>query len=138
MSSEKRECERLARIAQNRLDAAPVIEALRDRGLAIDSVADLFNMKMNYRRAVPVLIEWLPVVTNDDVKSDIVRALSVEWAKGTAAPKLLVTEFEEPKTAPEQAFDGRSVMLLSCSRTTALPTECCRLRRTAATGPQRG
>jgi HEAT repeat protein len=93
-SAEERERERLARVARNKLDAAPVLAALRAQGFEIETVADLFNRKLNYQEAIPTLLDWLQRVTNPDVKEDIVRALSVKWAKDTAAPKLLVTEFE--------------------------------------------
>jgi HEAT repeat protein len=93
-SAEERERERLARVARNKLDAAPVLAALRAQGFEIETVADLFNRKLNYQEAIPTLLDWLQRVANPDVKEDIVRALSVKWAKDTAAPKLLVTEFE--------------------------------------------
>ena len=94
-SAETRECERLARVARNKLDAAPVLAALRAHGFAIETVADLFNKKLNYQEAIPILLDWLQRVTNPDVKEDIVRALSVKWARDTVAPKLLITEFEK-------------------------------------------
>ncbi len=40
-----------------------------------------------------MLIEWLPRISNSDVKADVVRALSVKWAKPAAIPVLL-KEFE--------------------------------------------
>jgi hypothetical protein len=98
-SAEDRERERLARVARNRADAAPVLEALRFQGFAIEWIADLFNQKLDYRTAIPTLADWLPRVANPDVKEDIVRALSVKWARGTAAPKLLVAEFERADDA---------------------------------------
>jgi HEAT repeat protein len=79
-------------MARNKVDAAPIVEALRGAGVVVESVADLFNKKMEYRTAIPILVEWLPRVANPDVKEDIVRALSVKWARH-AAP-LLMAEFE--------------------------------------------
>ena len=90
--AEERERERLAAIACNRVDAAPVVEALCGAGFVVESVADLFNKKMDYRGAIPILVEWLPRVANPNVKESIVRALSVKWAR-PAAP-LLMAEFE--------------------------------------------
>lgn len=90
--SEERERERLAAIVRNEVDAAPVLEALRGAGFFVESIADLFNKKMDYRSAVPTLVEWLSRVRNPDLKQDIVRALSVKWARH-AAP-LLIAEFE--------------------------------------------
>lgn len=86
---------RLARVARNRADAAPVLEAVRARGIEVDTIADLFNKKMNYQAVIPVLIDWLQRIVNPDVKEDVVRALSVKWARDTAAPQLLITEFEQ-------------------------------------------
>lgn len=91
--AEERERERLAAIARNKVDAAPVVEALRGVGFQVESVADLFRNNADYRSAVPILLEWLPRVANLDVKQDIVRALSVKWARH-AAP-LLIAEFEK-------------------------------------------
>lgn len=90
--------ERLDRIhawrAQYDPDAAGIIQELRATGFDVVAVGDLYNRKLNYQNAIPILIAWLPRLTNPIVKEDIVRALSVKWARGTAAPKLLVTEFE--------------------------------------------
>lgn len=94
MKPTEREQHRLIAIARNQLDAAPILEALRASGFAVDGIADLFNKKLNYQDAIPILVEWLPRVSNADVKEDIVRALSVKWAKGTSAASLLLAEFE--------------------------------------------
>jgi HEAT repeat protein len=90
---------RRERVAFNRRAAAPLVEVLRDQGFAVDSVSDLFNQAFDYRAAVPTLIQWLPVIGNLDVKEDIVRALSVKWAKPIAA-KPLIREFLD---APDEA-----------------------------------
>jgi HEAT repeat protein len=42
---------------------------------------------------VPVLLRWLPVVSDRQVKEDLVRALSVPWARPVAA-RPLIDEFE--------------------------------------------
>jgi HEAT repeat protein len=81
-------------VSRNNADARPVLEDIGGRGLVVDSVADLFNKKLDYRAIVPILIDWLPRIDNRDVKEDIVRALSVKWAKGTPAARALVAEFE--------------------------------------------
>jgi HEAT repeat protein len=88
----ERENARLAAIARNKTDAEPVVKALCDSGFIVETVADLFNKKMNYRGAIPVLVAWLPRVSNSDVKQDMVRALSVKWA-AHAAPAL-IAEFD--------------------------------------------
>ncbi len=89
--SNERDRERLAAANTNEADAAPVVNALQAAGFPVGTIADLFNKKLNYRNAIPILVEWLPRVSNRDVKEDIVRALSVKWA--VAAGPLLVAEF---------------------------------------------
>lgn len=86
------ESARLDRIEKNRRDAAPLIAELSKSGFLVENVADLLNDQLNYRDAIPILLEWLPQISNQDVKEDVVRALSVKWAKPQAAP-LLVDEF---------------------------------------------
>lgn len=82
----------LARGAEISKAEAPVVAELVDAGLPVESVWDLFNKRLNYRDAIPILLEWLPKISNQGAKEGIVRALSVKWAKPDAAP-LLVREF---------------------------------------------
>jgi hypothetical protein len=72
----------------------PLVDELRAHGFEVDSPADLHNQRMDYRDAIPVLLKWLPKVESP-LKDDVVRALSVEWARPTAAP-LLIEEFRRP------------------------------------------
>ena len=62
-------------------------------GYAVDSLADLRNSGMRYRDAVPILISGLRRVSDQKVKGEIVRALSVPWAK-PAATGPLIEEFK--------------------------------------------
>ncbi len=87
--------ERQRRIAKNAVDAKPVEDELISAGFDIRWISDLFNKRLDYRNAIPILIRWLPIVENQDVKEEIVRALSVPWARGTEAPGLLVNEFRK-------------------------------------------
>ena len=81
-------------IGKNLLAAQPVLNALAHIGFRIGTIADLFNRKLDYRAAVPILVRWLPEVSNPSVKEDIVRALPVRWAKPTAVLPL-IEEFEQ-------------------------------------------
>lgn len=91
---DKAEQQRQFHVAKNRADAAELVEALRQEGFAIDGIADLFNQRHNYQRAIPILLGWLPSISNSHVKQDVVRALSVrKWATPRVAPAL-VKEFE--------------------------------------------
>jgi len=66
-----------------------LLDELATNGLSVNSVADLYNKKLDYRTVVPLLIEWLPRISDAGAKEEVVRALSVKWAKPDAAPALL-------------------------------------------------
>jgi HEAT repeat protein len=83
---------REAQVLQNKQDSAPIVADLRKLGFDVEWIDELYNNHLDYRTAIPTLLDWLPRVSNPDVKADIVRALSVRWAKPKAAP-LLVKEF---------------------------------------------
>jgi hypothetical protein len=97
---EEKERQRQRIIAINKQASAPVLTDLARAGFSLEWVSDLYSKKLNYKDAIPVLIKWLPQIENPDVKEDIVRALSVPWAKHTVAPKLLVEEFRKYRAYP--------------------------------------
>lgn len=76
-------------LAQNLQAAQPVLRELADAGFEVTWVSDLYRKRMRYESAIPVLLRWLPRVANRAVKEEIVRALSVPWAKPGAAPALI-------------------------------------------------
>jgi len=65
---------------------------LASAGFQVDTVADLFNRNMNYEGAIPILLFWITRITDPAVKEDVIRALTVPWAKPAAALPL-VQEF---------------------------------------------
>jgi hypothetical protein len=71
-----------------------LLAELAANGFSVHSVWELFGRKLNYKSIIPVLLRWLPAITDQKVKEAVVRALSVKWAKPGAAP-LLVKEFEK-------------------------------------------
>jgi len=73
-----------------------VARALRSVGVEVSSVWDLVNEARPYPEAIPILLQWLPKVTDDRIKEGIIRALTVKEARGIAA-KPLIREFEESK-----------------------------------------
>lgn len=85
-------------ITANREASKPVLAELSQAGLEVEWISDLYNRGVDYRRAIPILLRWLPCVENPAVKEAIVRALSVPWAKHTKAPTLLVEEFRRSKS----------------------------------------
>jgi len=78
-----------------RIAAEPVLQDLRDIGYEVETIGELvekeYPARGPYKDAVPILMKWLPKVEYDALKEDIVRTLSVPWAKD-AAP-FLVSEF---------------------------------------------
>jgi hypothetical protein len=61
-----------------------VLADLAAVGFGVRSLSDLRHSGTKYRDAVPVLLRWLPQVTDTKVEEEIVRALSVPWAKPAA------------------------------------------------------
>jgi HEAT repeat protein len=88
---------------KNARDAAPLRAALAAAGFDADSVADLYNRRMKYEAAVPILLEWLPKIENPAVKESIVRALTVRWARPQAAP-LMLEELQRLRDSDEASL----------------------------------
>lgn len=59
-------------------DAKPLVNELKKLGFEIEHPADLD--KMNYRVAIPTLLDWLPRICNRHIQDCIIRALSVKYA----------------------------------------------------------
>lgn len=66
--------------------AEPILQALGAIGFSVGAVGELRHGRRNYRAAIPTLLKWLPQISDRHVKEDIIRTLSVPWAKPTAAP----------------------------------------------------
>lgn len=92
--------ERRRRLAEAyREAAAPLLAGLAAAGFDLASVGALRRPGREYQGAVPILLEWLPRIGNADVREDIVRSLSVPFAKPAAA-RALVAEFR--RTTPAE------------------------------------
>lgn len=98
-----REQRRLERAADYDVAAAPVLADLAKVGFDVESVAELYNKKIDYRSAIPVLLEWVPQISHRAVKESIVRALSVPWAKPHAA-RPLIDEFRRLDDDPRSSL----------------------------------
>jgi HEAT repeats len=61
-------------------------------GFSLDSVSELRTSRIRYRDAIPILVSWLPRARSTSEKEQIVRALSVPWARREALEPL-VQEF---------------------------------------------
>jgi HEAT repeat protein len=91
---------RQKRIEENNKVSKPIIVELSGIGFDVESISDLYNNHLFYISAIPLLLRWLPIIENHDVKEEIIRALSVPWAKGTNAQNLLVDEFRKSSLDP--------------------------------------
>jgi hypothetical protein len=75
------------------------------------------RQKREYRAAIPILLNWLPKISNLRVKQSIVRALTVPWSKSEIGP-VLVSEF---RNADETA-DSYKWVVGNALEATAHPT----------------
>lgn len=71
-----------------RADEKPVVDDLRDAGVAVDSVWDLVNTGRPYPAAVPVLIRHLRRPYHTRTRQGIARALTVREAQAVEADLL--------------------------------------------------
>ncbi len=76
-------------IAERRAAAEPLVRELQQRGYPIAGVGDLVSGRVDYRAAIPVLLQWLPAVQDVRVREDLVRALTIPAARGVAGPALI-------------------------------------------------
>lgn len=90
--------DRDAQIAASRRASAPVLAELAQLGFHLEWVADLYNRRLDYRTAIPVLVKWLPLVSDREVEADIATALSTKWAKPMASRPLIAEFHEAPET----------------------------------------
>ena len=80
---------RQGEIQHHRSTVQPVLDELRQAGFDVASLDELRDSGVAYRAAIPVLLKWLPLISDPEVKESIVRTLSVPWAKPTAALPLI-------------------------------------------------
>lgn len=79
-------------------DAAPLLQELTRAGFSVKAVGELRQQSKAYVGAVPILTRWLSKVSSKDVKEDIVRTLSVPWAKTPEVARALLAEFERAES----------------------------------------
>lgn len=98
----QRERQQQQHIASHLHAMEPLLKELNAKGFHVRSLAELRESGMNYGAVIPLLLQWLPRMLDLHAKEDIVRTLSVPWAKPTAAPALI----EAFKAADDQTFEG--------------------------------
>lgn len=100
---ERDDRERERRAAEHEAAAAPLKAALAAGGLEVDSVADLYNQRMNYSAVVPQLIEWFPRIDDPVVKETVARALTVRWARPHAA-RIMLDELRQLRDSKHRSL----------------------------------
>jgi hypothetical protein len=86
-----------------RREAAPVLADLREADFDVESVGELVHRQREYRAAVPVLLRWLPKISDRRVREDIIRTLSVPWARPDAV-RPLIAEFRKLRHPDENGI----------------------------------
>jgi hypothetical protein len=94
LSAHKQEQERRAGAEEYAVTAAPLLGELAAAGFQVKTVGQLRQSRANYKGAIDVLLRWLPRVGDEHLKEDIVRTLSVPWAKPEAVVPL-INEFKK-------------------------------------------
>jgi hypothetical protein len=67
----------------------PILEALDEVGYQVNSLADLRQAGVKYERAIPILVADLAELTEPRALAQVVRTLSVPWAKPEATKPLI-------------------------------------------------
>jgi hypothetical protein len=67
----------------------PILVCLSETGYDAGSLADLRYSGIRYRKAIPILIAFISETTDTKTLMEVVRALSVPWAKPQATGPLI-------------------------------------------------
>lgn len=70
-------------------EEGPILARLSKAGYAVDSLAELRHSGVRYRKAVPIMTAALSETTETKTLMELVRALSVPWAKPEATGSLV-------------------------------------------------
>lgn len=99
--------ERTARPADHEHDAEPVKAALAAAGIDSRDFGRFVNRpvpgviepaQFDAARAMPILLDWLPRVSNEKLRETMVRYLAIKTKDGSAA-QALIEEFRRPGSA---------------------------------------
>ena len=91
----KRDPEYARRVAQALKIARPVLAELANAGYdELRTIGQLRRLGRDWKSALPILMRWLPVIEDPEIKEEIVRCLSVPWV-GNRLTGELIKEFEQ-------------------------------------------
>lgn len=96
--------------------AQPLLNTLASHGFHVEAVGELIRNHLEaYRKhanvIVPLLLEWLPQITYDALREDIIRTLTIPWAKSAAKP--LIKEFRRTSDSNEQWVIGNALEVIA-------------------------
>lgn len=85
-------------------EASDLLSELERAGFTITTLADLRKQGVGNKKAVPILVDWLPIISYMPLKKDLIATLGSRWARPDAADPL-VREFlrTDPATDPPPA-----------------------------------
>lgn len=101
-----RERQRMAEREENRRRyaeaAAGLLADLESAGFEVDTLAKLRRRGVGDKRALPVLVKWLPEIDYLPLKRDLIATLGSPWARPASA-RPLVEEFRRADPAADTA-----------------------------------
>jgi hypothetical protein len=105
------------RLLQNFKDEEPLLREIQARGFPVESIAELrgtpFSSAWDYEELIPVLVKWLPLIDNLDIKEDIVRTIAIpQWARPQAIQPIIDEILSKPSGQNLQFALGNSLMIL--------------------------
>lgn len=95
--------------------ADPLLAELAQAGFPVRSVGQLHHEWKSYRAAIPILLRWLPRVSYDALRQDIVRTLSVKEARPLATAPLVEAYEGEPNYGLKWAIGNALEVLADAS-----------------------
>jgi len=107
-----------------RRDATPLLAELEAAGLPTEDFGHFTTLRpvaFDFRRSVPILLRWLPRMTNPLVKEVIIRSLTTRFAKPVAAPTL-IDEFRRTPLEQWAVKGAIRASLRICSGSSAIPS----------------
>jgi HEAT repeat protein len=93
-------------------EAQPILDVLAAEGIVVDTFSGLRRLGKKTKRILPLLLLELAKVSNDDLKEDLVRTLSVPWApKGT--DRAFLKEFKRTTNAQLRWAIGNGLSIVA-------------------------
>jgi hypothetical protein len=90
---DSREEMRQLQIQENLEAEKTVLIDLVENGFKVNHINEVLRLsKEKYLDVMPILLKWIPLTNNYDIKENIIRSLSTPWVKSPVLVKLLIQE----------------------------------------------